>query len=409
MDIHLVASEFKDQQYPLFTRLRAENAIHKISLPEDREGWLITRYEDAEIILKDRRFIKDIRKSLSPAQIAESYGWLLEPGKELSEDADPTMTLTVLNVDPPNHTRLRALINLSFTPRFVERWRERIQAIVDELLDRVAAKGEMELINEFAFPLPMTVITEMLGIPAKDHPRFREWSSITVEAVGNPQAMREIRGKLLEFRAYLLELIQEKRKQAGTDLISRLVQAELEGDILTESEMVNMVVLLLIAGHETTANLIGNGMLALLEHPDQRERLQQDPTLINTAIEELLRYYSPLNVATQRWAAEDIELHGVQIRRGDYIVMSLCSANRDTEIFPDAVKLDITREENHHLAFGKGIHYCLGAPLARLEGQIAINTLLARFPNLRLKVDRTSLVWRPGALMLGLRALPLKF
>jgi cytochrome P450 len=321
----------------------------------------------------------------------------------------------MLNADPPDHTRLRSLVNLSFTPRLIEQWRERIQAIANELLDAVQnppngeQRCEMELIGEFAFPLPMTVITEMLGVPDTDRTRFRVWSNQVVEASGDFQAFANLRESLDEFQVYLSELIEQKREQNADDLLGKLIRTEAEGDKLTEDELISMVFLLLVAGHETTVNLIGNGVLALLQHPDQLEKLKQNPELIISAIEEFLRYRGPLLAATQRWVSEDIELGGQQIQRGDQVIALLSSANRDERAFEHADQLDITRKENHHLAFGKGIHYCLGAPLARLEGQIAINTLLKRMPNLRLAIDEQDLVWRPGLLLMGLSKLPVAF
>ena len=319
------------------------------------------------------------------------------------------MNRHMLSADPPDHTRLRALVNLSFTPRLVEQWRARIQAITDELIDAVEAQGKMELIDSFAFPLPLAVITEMLGVPPEDRLAFRKWSNTVVEASGNPAMFTRVRADMQAFGMYLHTLISEKRQQPAEDLLSKLIQAEEEGETLAENELISMVFLLLIAGHETTVNLIGNGMLALLEHPDQMEKLRQDPELIKTAIEEFLRYQSPVMTATQRWARQDLEFAGQQMRRGDSVMVVLASANHDYEAFSEPDALDITRPENRHLAFGKGIHYCLGAPLARLEGQIAIATLVRRLPNLRLDIAPEQLTWRPGMLLLGLHKLPVAF
>jgi cytochrome P450 len=232
---------------------------------------------------------------------------------------------------------------------------------------------------------------------------------MVIESSGNPEDFKQRREQITEFHEYLVELIDQKRRQPADDLLSHLVKVESEGDKLSEKELIAMVFLLLIAGHETTVNLIGNGILALLLHPDQMEKLQQDPSLLKTAIEEFLRFHGPLMTATQRWAREDLKLDGVQISRGDFVLVVLASANHDPSTFTNPEDLDITRQENRHLAFGKGIHYCLGAPLARLEGQIAISTLLRRLPNLRLTVEPQNLVWRPGALIMGLRSLPVAF
>ncbi|MFL5629090.1 MAG: cytochrome P450 [Ktedonobacteraceae bacterium] len=406
-ELNLNSPGFKANPYPAFAQLRSHDPVHQILMPGGRTAWLITRYEDADDILKDQRFVKDVRHALSPEELAQRFPWA-----QMQPQVQPVhnfLSHHMLNSDPPDHTRLRALVNISFTPRLVEQWRERIQAITNELLDAVQDKGEMDLIDEFAFPLPIIVITEMLGVPSEDRMNFRKWSNMVVEAAGNPEAFQQAREHLAAFREYLRKLIDEKRGHPSDDLLGKLIQAEAEGDKLSEDELIAMVFLLLIAGHETTVNLIGNGVLALLLHPDQIEKLKQTPPLIKTAIEEFLRYQGPLLTATQRWAREDVEIDGKLLRRGDSVLVVLASANRDPAEFAQPEELDITRPENRHLAFGKGIHYCLGAPLARLEGQIAIGTLIRRMPNLRLNADPQTLAWRPGILLLGLSKLPVTF
>lgn len=407
MELNLASPTFKANPYPTFATLREQEPIRRITLPDRRTGWLITRYEDADAVLRDQRFAKDVRHVFTKEELGQLFPVSQQAGQQLTGAA--VLNRHMLSADPPDHTRLRALINLSFTPRLVEQWRERIQAIADELLDAVQDRGEMDLIDDFAFPLPMTVITEMLGVPPEDRTKFRLWSSEVVEASGNPETFERTRGDMLLFGAYLHTLIEEKRKQPAEDLLSKLIQAEAAGDSLSEVELISMVFLLLIAGHETTLNLIGNGALALLEHPNQMEKLKRDPELIKTAIEEFLRYQSPVMTSTQRWARQDVEFAGQQMHRGDSVLVVLASANHDTEAFHDPEELDVTRQENRHLAFGKGIHYCLGAPLARLEGQIAISTLLRRMPNLRLNITSEQLLWRPGTLLLGLSKLPVAF
>jgi cytochrome P450 len=412
LDLNLLSPAFKANPYPAFSLLRENLPLYQIKL-NDRPTWIISRFEDVEAVLKDQRFVKSVRKVYTQEEIAQKFPWLLSGQQERTGQA--FLVRHMLNADPPDHTRLRSLVNLSFTPRLIEQWRERIQAIANELLDTVQnppngeQRHEMELIGEFAFPLPMTVITEMLGVPDTDRTRFRVWSNQVVEASGDLQAFSTLRESLDEFQAYLSELIEHKREQNADDLLGKLIRTEAEGDKLTEDELISMVFLLLVAGHETTVNLIGNGVLALLQHPDQLEKLKQNPELIKSAIEEFLRYRGPLLAATQRWASEDIELGGQQIQRGDQVIVLLSSANRDERAFEHADQLDITRKENHHLAFGKGIHYCLGAPLARLEGQIAISTLLKRMPNLRLAIDEQDLAWRRGLLLMGVSELPVTF
>ncbi len=412
LDLNLLSPAFKANPYPAFSLLRENFPLYQIRL-NDRPTWIISRFEDAEAVLKDQRFVKSVRNVYTQEEIAQKFPWLLSGQQERTGQA--FLVRHMLNADPPDHTRLRSLVNLSFTPRLIEQWRERIQAITNELLDAVQNppngewRHEMELIGEFAFPLPMTVITEMLGVPDTDRTRFRVWSNQVVEASGDFQAFANLRESLDEFQVYLSELIEQKREQNADDLLGKLIRTEAEGDKLTEDELISMVFLLLVAGHETTVNLIGNGVLALLQHPDQLEKLKQNPELIKSAIEEFLRYRGPLLAATQRWASEEIELGGQQIQRGDQVIVLLSSANRDERAFEHADQLDITRKENHHLAFGKGIHYCLGAPLARLEGQIAISTLLKRMPNLRLAIDEQDLAWRRGLLLMGVSELPVTF
>jgi cytochrome P450 len=399
--LNLFSPEFRANPYIDYAWAREHDPIHKVTLAGGREGWLIVRYENAEEVLRDPRFTKDQRKVL-PAD--KQFGSHMSNPKVLEH-----ITSHMLSSDPPDHTRLRALVNKVFTPHMIEQWHERIQTITTELLDAVQGKGRMELIGDFAFPLPMTVISEMLGIPEEDRLQFRAWSNALLSSSGGETHFEQIFTAMEFFSAYLTKLIKWRHKQPGDDLVSTLVQVESEGDKLSENELISMIFLLLIAGHETTVNLIGNGVLALLQHPEQMEKLRQDPTLIKSAIEELLRYNGPLFTATNRWAREDVEIAGTLIRKGDLVLVGISSANHDGEQFSHAEELDITRKENRHLAFGKGIHYCLGAPLARLEGQIVIASLLQRFPNLRLEVDPQSLTYRPGTLVHALDTLPVTF
>ncbi len=398
-ELHLTSSAFKANPFPAFALLRAEDPVHQVNLSGGQQAWLITRYQDADVVLRDERFVKERLK----------YGLMSGEQPHLPGSVGNLMNQIMLNFDPPDHTRLRQLLTLSFTPRLVEQWRGRIQEITDELIDAVEGQGAMDLIDQFAFPLPIRVIAEMLGVPAEDSAQFRAWSNVIAEAIGDPLALQRAGDQFQAFHTYLLALIEEKRQKPEDSLLSRLIQAETEGDRLSLGELVSMVFLLIIAGHETTVNLIGNGVLALLEHPDQMALLKQNPALLKTAIEEFLRYRGSLMLATPRWARVDVLLGGKLIRRGDQVLVALAAANRDNEAFTRPDTLDITRQENRHLAFGKGIHYCLGAPLARLEGQIALGTLLRRLPHLRLESDQGPLVWRPGSMILGLHHLPVVF
>ena len=268
----------------------------------------------------------------------------------------------------------------------------------------------MDLIDDYAFPLPVTVIAELLGVPTEDRDRFREWSDAAVSGNASQEYMETILIPHMQaFTDYLRAMFEEKRRNPKDDLISALVQAEEAGDKLSEDELLGMVFLLLIAGHETTVNLIGNGVLALLEHPDQLQRLRGDPSLTKSAVEELLRYDGPVETSTERFAREDVAIGGTVIPKGEMVLVVIAAADHDPERFQEPDTLDIARTDNKHLAFGKGIHHCLGAPLARMEGQIAISTLFSRMPNLRLKGSPESLNWRSGMILRGLKALPVEF
>jgi cytochrome P450 len=301
------------------------------------------------------------------------------------------------------------LIGKAFTPRLIEGLRPRIQRLADELLDAMAPRGEADLMDAYAFPIPITVIAELLGVPAADRDRFRAWSGAFISAPPTDESVERLASDVESYVEYFRTLFKERRRQPEDDLISALVQLEEDGDRLSERELFSMASIILIAGHETTVNLIGNGTLALLQHPDQLNRLRHEPELIGPAIEELLRHSGPVESSTERYAAEDIDLGGVMIPRGDMVYAMLGSANRDAARFADADELDLTRDARQHVAFGHGIHYCVGAPLARLEGQIAIGTLIRRLPELRLAVAPEELRWRPGIVMRGLAHLPVYF
>lgn len=318
------------------------------------------------------------------------------------------LTRNMLDLDGADHLRLRGLVHKAFTPRLVERMRDRVQALADARLEAALARGAMDVIADYAEPIPTAIIADMLAVPAGDQGRFRRWSSGIVQATASRWGMLPALPHLYFFLRYIRRLIADRRRALGDDLLSALVAAEESGDQMSEDELVAMVFLLLVAGHETTVNLIGNGTLALLEHPEAYARLRAEPELVRTGVEELLRYYSPVEMATERFAREAVEVAGVTIPRGALVLAVLASANRDPRQFPDADTLDLAREPNRHVAFGHGVHYCLGAPLARLEGQIAIGSLVARFGALRLAVPRDRLRWRPGLVVRGLARLPVR-
>jgi len=314
----------------------------------------------------------------------------------------------MLDLDPPDHTRLRSLVHKAFTPHLVEKMRTRVQTLAGELLDVIGPSGEMDLIKDYALPLPMTIITEILGVPTKDRDAFHKWSNAVVSLTSPKPTLRVI-PSVWRFIRYLRRFFKVRRRNPQDDLTSALIKAEEAGEKLSEDELLAMVFLLLIAGHETTVNLVGNGTLALLQNPHQKERLRDEPSLIKSAVEELLRFTSPVLMTTERYALDNAIMHDVIIPRGEMILGVIGSANRDETVFDKPDELNLAREPNKHISFGQGIHFCLGAPLARMESQIAINTLLERKPNLQLKVDPQSLRWRPSLMLRGLQALPVKF
>ncbi|HCI80796.1 MAG TPA: cytochrome P450 [Ktedonobacter sp.] len=397
--IDVTDAAFKANPFPFYAQLRAESPVFPVTLPTLGRAWLVTRYDDVLHILKDERFAKDRRNAMSPEQLKKSF-WIPPMLKPLERN--------MLDLDRPDHTRLRALVHKAFTPRLIEQMRDQIQVLTNELLDKAEPKGRMDLIADFALPLPLTIIGRILGVPAEDNRKFHRWSTTFISA-GTTMNLFVLFPTMMSFLGYLKKLIKERRTHPRDDLITALVQTRDGSDSLSEDEVLAMIVVLLIAGHETTVNLIGSGSLALLEHPDQLAKLRGEPGLIKPTIEELLRFVCPVEMATERYAREDIEIAGTTIPRGELVMAVIGSANRDANYFVDPDVIDITRENNKHLAFGQGAHYCLGAPLARLEGQIAINTLVQRLPNLRLSIPAEQVRWRSSFVLRGLEALPVVF
>jgi len=388
----------------VFARMRERSPVTSVITPEGQRAWLITRYEDVRKALADPRLSKDWRKLRSPGFVPDpSVGFLMAH---------------MLNADPPDHTRLRRLVQKAFTPGRVAALRPRIEAITGALLDAMAGGGSggdgdagdspdgaIDLIAAFAFPLPMTVICELLGIPDGDREEFKTWSQVILSSTATFDEYRAAGGAMY---AYFTALLADKRAAPADDLLSALITARDSGDSLDEPELLAMIFLLLVAGHETTVNLIATGTLALLTHPAEFARLRSDPSLLPGAVEELLRYANPLNHATDRYAPASLEVGGVLIPAGEPVLVVTSSANRDPARFPDPDRLDVGRDASGHVAFGHGIHYCVGAPLARLEGEIAFGSLLARFPSLSLAADPASLRWRPSSLIHGLETLPVR-
>jgi cytochrome P450 len=396
----LASPTFKANPHPFYTRLREESPVWRTTLPDKRTAWLVTRYEDVAGVLKDKSFAKDPLNTQNPEQRSKGP-WVPGILKPLERN--------MLDVDDPDHRRLRTLVSKAFTPRLIERLRGRVEAICQELLDAMERKrGRVELVRDYALPLPATVIAELLGIPADDHRKFHRWSNRIVSVSSARDFWRSLPAAVAFIR-YLRKMSERRRISPEDDLISALVQAEEEGHKLSQDELLAMSFLLLVAGHETTVNLIASGTLALIEHPEQLEEIEADPQLIKLAVEELLRYTSPVEIATERYARQDLDVSGMEIPRGELVLAVLGSANRDERFFDEPDALDLGRDPNKHLAFGRGgVHHCLGAPLARMEGQIAITALLRRFPNLSLGAEAESLRWRRGLFLRGLEKLPVE-
>jgi cytochrome P450 len=387
---HLGAGYFSDP-YSVHARLRAEHPATQVIMPGGTPAWLITGYAQARAALTDPR-LRKMPKGYRP-----------DPDSEFA-----ALDLHMLNSDPPDHERLRKLVNKAFTARRVEQLRPRITAITEGLLDDIPARREVDLLAAFAFPLPVTVICELLGVPVADRDQFRAWSATIVsETVSSDVAQAHF----IAMMGYFRDLVAARRREPADDLLSALISARDEGDgqteiTLSENELLSMAWLLLVAGHETTVNLIGGGVLALLQHPGELARLRADPALLGGAVEELLRYVSPVNDATFRFTAEPVDLGGMHIGAGEVVLVSLAGANRDPSRYAGPEELDVGRDSTGHLAFGHGIHYCVGAPLARLEAEIAFGALLRRFGSITLAVPPSELRWRPSSLIHGLERLP---
>ena len=385
----------RENPYPTYHRLRTKDPVHRSELTK---GWMLSRHTDVMALLRDPRFSAKRELSNDAAFV-------------IGDDMSPFnqwISKTLLTIDPPDHTRLRSLASKAFTPRAVELMRPRIIQIVDELLDAVQARGQMDIIRDLAYPLPVIVIAEMLGVPAADRSMFKAWSDAIgegLEPILTPAQLKAADEAVTQLSAYFRQIIRERKAAPQDDLISAMAAAQEDGERLSEDELYAMCILLLAAGNETTTNLIGNGMLALLRNPAQLAQLRDHPALIDGAIEELLRYDSPVQM-TGRVATEDLEIGGKKIKRGEFVGVLLGAANRDPEVFAQPDRLDVSRTAVRHAALGYGIHFCLGAPLARVEGQIAIDELLRRMPGLRL-AGRPQ--WRPTILLRGLKTLPVAF
>jgi cytochrome P450 len=397
-NLHL--PEVRVDPYLFYTRLRSEDPVH---WDETLGFWVLTRYADISAVYGDPRF--------SRAQgLRRGYERLSREEQAIAEPVYRTFSKTMFYADPPYHTHLRGLVNTAFTPQAVERMRPRIEQVVDELLDAVQPDGGMDVIRQFAHPLPILVISSMLGLPPEERGRFKAWSDDLFAILGSvphaPDLMQRAADSLAELTAYLSELSRARRRQPAADLLTALIGAVDTGERLTEEELVANVTILLSAGHETTSNLIGNGLLALLRHPDQMDRLRLQPALMASAVEEMMRYDNPVQIA-YRSAAEDVQIGGKVIRAGQLVNSVLAAGNRDPEHYSEPDRFDISRDEGRHLGFGLGIHFCIGAPLVRLESQIAFDAILRRFPELRLATD--VLEWQEHPIFRGVKQLPVAF
>jgi cytochrome P450 len=400
LDEQLVSAAYYQDPYPYYDRLRSEAPV---AWSETLGAWVLTRYDDVQATLHDpRRFSSHGRLSAALERFSPDVRAQFKP-------LEDHFGIGLIGSDPPHHTRLRALINKAFVPRLIEQMRPRLQALIDELLDAVVPSGSMDVVADLAYPLPATVIAVLLGAPPSARESFKRWSSGILAFQGSGVVSAEIidnaQRHLLDMRMFLAELIAERRSRPRDDLLSHLVEAEMDGDRLSTAELLTIGVTMLTAGHETTTTLIGNALYTLLRHPDQLERLRREPALMPTAIEEVLRYEGPLQRNPRR-AAVDLAIGGQQLKQHDYLLPLLGAANRDPAVFDQPARFDIARHPNRHLAFGMGIHFCVGAPLARLEGQLALNALVRRLPNLRLAAP---VEWEPHNLFRQLRALPVAF
>ncbi len=392
-----------EDPYAVYAELRQRNPVHRNALG----FWVFTRHTDCLALLRDRRSSSDGRnvdetafREVRVADLPLAQG----PEAMLAEMAP------FLFRDPPDHTRLRGLVQKAFTPRVVDGLRPRLEEICDELLDEALERGEVDLVADFAYPLPVQIIVEMLGVPAEDHEQFRVWSHALARGLDPdfllpPEAVQQRLGAILSFVQYFASLIEERRQKPGDDLLTRLIQAEEQGDVLTQAELLSTCILLLVAGHETTVNLISGGALTLIEHPEQLARVRDDPAIIRSAVEEMLRFVCPVQL-TGRVALEDMEVGGARIAKGEFSMLLIGSANRDPAAFEDPETFDVARTDNNHLGFGFGIHHCLGAPLARLEAQIALPALLRRARLLERITDDLS--YKENIVLRGLESLPVR-
>ena len=390
----------RDDPFPLFAEVRRRGPVHHVTLADGHDAWLIVDFDAARAALNDQRLSKDMHAALAASDAVVAEGL---PG--------PAFARHMLVVDPPNHTRLRRLVAAAFSVRRIEGLRPRIEEMVDELLDAMAAKGPdavVDLVASFAFPLPFTVICELLGVPEPDRARFGAAMTVLLSPTATDEEYQRAKQASDVVVAMLEALVEAKQHEPDDALVSGLITARDGNEQLNQQELLSTIFQLIVAGHDTTASLIGNSVVALLRDPEQLARLRADPSKIANAVEEFIRYDAPVPHSTFRYAVEPIEIGGVTIPAGAQVIINLASANRDEDRYVEPENLDIDRQDVRHLGFGHGIHFCLGAPLARMEGQIALGSLIQRFPELSLAVPSDELRWGhgDGLVLRGLSALP---
>lgn len=400
-DRSLNSPEFANNPYPLYQALRESAPVY---WSEAWRCWILTRYDDIQAVLRDPPRFTSLERLTSTVKpdIPEAVWEQIQPLVRHYSSG-------LVNVDPPDHTRLRNLVHKAFAGRTISKLQGYVQQLVDQLLDKVQGDGHMDLVRDLAYPLPVTVIAELLGVPLEDHDKLKRWSSGSMEfmttPLPTPKALLRSQEALLNLRDFFRKIYTQCRQQPDDKLVSTLLAVRDEGERLSEEDLLSTCVTLLVAGHETTSSLISGAVLALLQNPDQLRKLRENPALIEGAVEESLRYDGPFQ-RNRRIAREDVTIEGKQIGKGQLVLVFLGAANRDPSHFPDPDRFDIERIPNRHISFGAGVHFCLGASLARLEARIAINAILSRMPDLRLATE--TLEWE-NHLLRGLKALPVSF
>ena len=395
--VDIYSAAHKRDPFPLYAFLRSEAPVFEVRVPVLKRAWLVTRYDDVVLCLKDSdRFVKNPRNAGLSSPKSMPW-WTPASLRTLSEN--------MLDQDDPAHQRLRVLINKAFSRARIEQLRNRVEILAEDLVDRMCAKLKPDVVEDFALPLPLTVISELLGLPEEARTHLRRWSNVFLGARSEFRMALSL-PSIFAFMRFLRHLVATRRHTPKDDLISALIAVEESGDRLSEKELIAMLVLLIIAGHETTVNLIGSGTLALIENQREKERLVGDFSLLGSAVEELLRFTAPVETATERYAAQDIDMHATRIRRGDVILPVIASANRDPQKFAKPDRLDVARKPNPHLAFGDGVHYCVGSHLTKMEAEIAFGCLLRRLPKLSLACRAHELRWRAAPVVRGLKSLP---